>query len=80
MNEPKTAREKAQFKNKIPFDENMYEVLKTAIELLSKRINGPEPLSADEAGWLLNAVEAILADANMYGPPPKPPKSAPEES
>ena len=79
-NEPKTAREKAQFKNKIPFDESMYEVLKTAIELLSRRINGPDPLSSDEAAWLLTAVEIIIADAHTYGPPPKPPKTTSEET
>mmetsp|Transcript_7958 Transcript_7958/g.11023 ORF Transcript_7958/g.11023 Transcript_7958/m.11023 type:complete len:182 (+) Transcript_7958:3-548(+) len=42
-----TAREKASFKNKVPFDTSTYEVLKTAIELVSKRINEPEALSVE---------------------------------
>jgi hypothetical protein len=69
--EPLTAREKAQFKNKIPFDEDMYEVLKTAIQILSKRIK-EEPVDASEAQWFESAIDIIMTDAKKFAPPPKP--------
>ena len=53
------ARETAKFKNKVPFDEDIYEVLKTVVELLTRRLNDPkqQPLSAEEAKWLNEGVE-----------------------
>jgi hypothetical protein len=52
----------------------MYEVLKTSIELLTERINTKKALTIDEAAWLQNAVEIIVEDANLYGPPERPKK------
>ena len=75
-NEPKTARDKASFKNKIPFNEDMYEILKSSIEILSDRMNTKQPLTTEQAVWLSNAIEIIIEDANKYGPPPKPIRSA----
>lgn len=74
-NDQKSAREMAKFKSKIPFDDNMYEVLKTAITLLSKRTTTTDPLSAEEATWLVDAVDLIIEDAKKFGPPPRPVKS-----
>lgn len=70
--EPKTARERASFKNKVPFSEHMYETLKTTIQMLSDRIKTSNPLSVQESEWLQTAVELIITDANLYGPPEKP--------
>jgi len=73
MKEPKSARDRAQFKNKVPFSEDMYKVLRRAIELLSQRVEvGAGPLTLDEAKWLEKAVDEIIEDAKLYGPPPKP--------
>ena len=36
---PKSAKEKASFKNQVPFREEVYETVKGAIELLTKRLN-----------------------------------------
>ena len=59
--------------NKIPFDESMYEVLRTSIQLLTDRVTDQKKkLSETEAQWFANAVEIILRDADMYGPPLKP--------
>jgi len=74
-NEPKTAREKASFKNKIPFNEEMYEVLKSSIELLSDRMSTKQPLTVDQVTWLSDAVEIIISDAKMFGPPARPVRS-----
>lgn len=68
----KSVREMAKFKNKVPFDEDTYKVLKASIELLSKRIEEGELLTKDEAKWMVNAVEHIIEDAHKYGPPAKP--------
>jgi hypothetical protein len=73
----KTARERAQFKNKVPFGEETYEVIRAAILLLSKRSAG-EKLTVEETEWFRDAVEAIVEDANKFGPPPKPVKVDPE--
>ena len=78
--EPKTAREKASFKNKIPFNEEMYEVLKSSIELLSDRMSTKQPLTPEQAAWLSNAVEIIISDANMFGPPARPVRSADDKA
>lgn len=78
-NEPKTAREKASFKNKIPFNEEMYDVLKSSIEILSDRMSSKQPLTPDQAAWLSEAVEVILSDAKMYGPPARPIRSAEDD-
>lgn len=72
---PKTAKEMANFKNKIPFDEDMYVVLKTTIELMTSRIKNHEPLKVTETAWLSDAVEIIIQDARTFGPPPKPVKA-----
>lgn len=77
--EPRTARERASFKNKIPFSESMYEVLKTSIQLLTERMKSKAPLTIDEANWLSQAVETIIEDANMYGPPARRPVSNNEQ-
>lgn len=78
--EPKTAREKASFKNKIPFNEEMYEVLKSSIELLSDRMSTKQPLTPEQAAWLTDAIEIILADAKMFGPPARPVRTAEDNS
>lgn len=73
--EPKSARERVAFKNKVPFSEEMYGTIKSAIELLSKRSRSdpaPEVLSVEEATWLRGAVDRIIDDAKMYGPPARP--------
>ena len=74
--EPKTARDRASFKNKVPFSEEIYETLKTGIELLSERVKSKSPLTLEEANWLQNAAEVIIEDANKYGPPERPKRSA----
>ena len=94
---PKSAKEKASFKNQVPFREDVYDTIKGAIELLTKRLNmkkdmtaidisklsldekaalSMKTLAADEAQWLAAAVEVIIADAYMYGPPVRPVKSS----
>ena len=73
--EPKSARERVAFKNKVPFSEEMYGTIKSAIELLSKRSRSdpaPQVLSVEEATWLRGAVDRIIDDAKMYGPPARP--------
>lgn len=77
--EPKTARERVSFKNKVPFSDDMYATLKRAIELLSERVRTDppgQPLSKEDAAWLSTAVEAIIADAKKFGPPSRPERSA----
>lgn len=74
MVEAKTAREKASFSNKIPFNEDMYKVLKKAIELLSKRSTDKTPVTKNEAEWFADAINVIIDDAKKFGPPPKPPR------
>eukprot|EP00601_Ochromonadales_sp_CCMP2298_P012832 CAMPEP_0173250236 /NCGR_PEP_ID=MMETSP1142-20121109/19471_1 /TAXON_ID=483371 /ORGANISM="non described non described, Strain CCMP2298" /LENGTH=112 /DNA_ID=CAMNT_0014182969 /DNA_START=85 /DNA_END=423 /DNA_ORIENTATION=+ len=75
----KTARERAQFKNKVPFAPETYEVIKAAILLLTKRTSGGEKLTFEEAEWFRDAVDAIVDDAYKFGPPPKPAKVDPEQ-
>ena len=70
--EPKTVRERASFKSKVPFNEEMYEILRTTIEILSDRIKSKAPITSEQAVWLQDAVELIIADAQQYGPPPRP--------
>lgn len=80
--EPKTARDRVAFKNKVPFTDDVYETLKKCIELLSKRTRSnpaPEMLTVEEAAWFKNAVESVIADAKLYGPPPRPPPSTKKE-
>lgn len=82
--ESMSTRERAKFKNQVPFSEDMYETIKTCITMLSDRSNkeNPKKLSADEAQWFKEAVEVILEDAHMYGPPKRPERMAappPEE-
>jgi hypothetical protein len=72
----KSAREKASFKTKIPFNEDLYAILKTTIELLTKRINKKEKLSLEETKWFEKAINIIIDDANKYGPPLKPVSSS----
>lgn len=69
-----STRAKTQFKNNVPFSADMYDTIKSAIELLTDRIqaDNPQPLDEEEAQWLENAVEVIIADAQMYGAPAKP--------
>ena len=69
---------KNQFKNQVPFSNEMYETIKTAVELLSGRSDASNPamLTSEEANWFADAVEAIIEDANMYGPPKPPTKGA----
>ena len=74
MAEPKTARERASFSNKIPFSEDMYKVIKKAIEILSKRSTDKTPITKAEAQWFTDAIDIIIDDAKKYGPPPKPVK------
>lgn len=70
--EAKTAREKARFQSKIYFDDETYQVLKTAIEMLNRRINEGIKLTTEESDWFSQAADVILADAHKFGPPPKP--------
>lgn len=70
--EVKTAREKARFQSKIYFDDETYEVLKTAIEMLNRRINEGIKLTPEESDWFNQAADVILADAYKFGPPPRP--------
>jgi hypothetical protein len=68
----KTARDMTDFKNKVPFSAEIYETIKGSIEVLNTRIQGQEPLTREEAEWLILAVDEIVADAHKYGPPPRP--------
>lgn len=70
--EPKSAREKAAFKSKVPFSEDLYTVLKKSIELLSIRVRNERKLTKEEAVWFGDAIDVIMDDARRYGPPPKP--------
>ena len=76
--ESMSTREKAKFKNQVPFSEDMYETIKACITILSDRSNieNPKYPSADEAHWFKEAVEVILEDARMYGPPKRPERVA----
>ena len=61
-------REKAMFKNQVPFSEEMYETIKASINILTDRTDrdNPQTPSIDEALWFRDAVEAIVADAHRY--------------
>lgn len=39
---PNTAREMTQFKNKVPFDENTYRLIRETISMLTKRLTSNE--------------------------------------
>eukprot|EP01039_Chlorochromonas_danica_P005204 gene5205-5735_t len=66
--------ERVKFKNKVPFDEECYEVLKATIELFSKRVGEGKKLTMEEVRWLEGAVDFILEDARRPGQvPPRPP-------
>ena len=92
---PKSAREKAAFKNNVPFAPEVYETMKSSIDLLSKRMKrktiGAEmsidealeaagSISLEEAKWLGEAVEILIEDAYKYGPPLRPANIAPPPS
>ena len=64
-NPPKvlTPREMTMFKNKVPFEENIYETLKFVIETISTRMRDKKPLSQDVLRQLEKSVEVILQDA-----------------
>ena len=79
MVEPKTARERASFKNKVPFDEGIYETIKKTIELLTHRLESGKPLQSSDTQWLRNNIPLIIDDANKYLPPERPPPSAKED-
>ena len=81
---PKSAREKAAFKNNVPFGPEVYETMKSSIDLLSKRmkrktvgaamsideaLEAAGSISLAEAKWLGEAVEILIEDAYKYGPP-----------
>ena len=72
MSEPKNAREMALFKNKVPFDEDVYEKIKFTIEKLTVRMKDKEPLSSETIETLENYISEILDDARKYSPPEKP--------
>ena len=76
---PKSAKEKARFGSQVPFDEGVYETMKGAIELLTKRLSmnkdtskiDVSKLSIDERAALsmksLTVEESLwLADAVEY--------------
>ena len=75
MVEPKTARERASYKNKVPFDEEIYETIKKTIELFTHRLESGKPLQASDIQWLRNNVPVIIDDAHKYSPPVRPPTS-----
>lgn len=72
MTEPKSSRDRAAFRNKIPFSEDMYNTMRKFIDILSKRIESNSPISMEESSYLLEAVDIIIDDAKKYGPPVKP--------
>jgi hypothetical protein len=89
---PKSAKQKAAFKNNVPFDDDVYETMKSSIDLLSRRMKKREAgkdmsideaseatsgLTIEEAKWLSNAVEILIEDAYKYGPPLRIPNIAP---
>ena len=70
-----SVKAKQEFKNKVPFSDDIYATIKTAVSLLSARSSKEKTLlTQDEADWLVDAVEVILEDANRYGPPKPPPR------
>ncbi len=78
MVEPKTARERASFKNKVPFDEDIYETIKKTIELFTYRLESGKPLQSSDIQWLRNNIPVIMDDAHKYLPPERPPPSEKE--
>lgn len=72
MVEPRTARDRALFKNKVPFSEDMYQTIKRMIELLSERVDSQNALTVDDAKWFKSIIDDVIEDANMYGPPARP--------
>jgi hypothetical protein len=66
--ESMSTREKAKFKNQVPFSEEMYETIKACINILTDRTNrdNPQTPSIDEALWFRDAVGAIVEDAHKY--------------
>lgn len=82
--ESMSTREKAKFKNQVPFTEDMYETIKACVNILSDRSNRENPKipTQDEAMWFKDAIEAVIEDAHLYGPPKRPERTAappPEE-
>jgi hypothetical protein len=70
-----SAKAKQEFKNKVPFSDDVYETIKAAVNLLSARSSKERTLlTRDEADWFAEAVEVIIEDANRYGPPKPPPR------
>lgn len=77
---PSTARELSQFKNKIPFSDEIYEEIKFVIAVLQQKAsNVDKVLKQEDASKFVVAVAAILEDAHKYGPPPRP-KPIPEDA
>jgi hypothetical protein len=89
---PKSAKEKVAFKNNVPFGPEVYETIKSTIELLSRRMKkrpislemsvdeareASGGLSLEESKWLSDAVETLIEDAYRYGPPLRIPNIAP---
>lgn len=89
---PKSAKQKAAFKNNVPFSDDVYETMKSSIDLLTRRMKKREAgkdmsideaneatsgLTIEEAKWLSNAVEILIEDAYKYGPPLRIPNIAP---
>ena len=73
---PKNAREMSQFRNKIPFGDEMYDTLKWTVGTLSERMKSKDkPLDMATIDKLDQAIEEIIADAHMYGPPKRPDRS-----
>lgn len=64
-NPPKvlTAREMTMFKNKVPFEEDVYETIKFVIETLNTRMKDKIPLSQDVLRKFEQAVEVIIQDS-----------------
>ena len=75
MVEPKTARERASFKNKVPFDKDIYETIKKTMELFTHRLESGKPLQPNDIKWLRENIPVIIEDAHKYSPPERPPPS-----
>lgn len=70
----------SQFKNKVPFSEDIYDHIKFVLSALSEKMRTKDAvLSSKDADRFVVAVAEILEDARKYGPPPRPKKIAIEE-
>ena len=58
---PKSAREKARFGSQVPFKEDVYETMKGAIELLTKRLSMNKDLSKMDVSKLSIDEQALLS-------------------